>query len=81
MIRLDSITNLMDVNLSKLRETVEGREAWHATVSEVTKVGHDLATEQQQAEYEIHTYQLSIVSCYIKQTWSEEVPISVPLCH
>ena len=37
------------VNLSKLRERVEDREAWHATVSEVTKVGYDLATEQQQA--------------------------------
>ena len=80
MIWLDSITNSMDVNLSKLGEIVEDREAWHATINEVTKVGHDLATEQQ-AEYEIHTYQLSIVSYYIKQTWSEAVPISVPLCH
>ena len=56
------------MNLSKLWERVEDREAWHATVSEVTKVGYDLATEQQQAEYEILSYQLSIVSYYIKQT-------------
>ena len=26
---LDSITNLMNINLSKLQEIVEDREAWH----------------------------------------------------
>ena len=34
---LDSITNSMDLNLSKLRETVEGRRAWCAAVHGVTK--------------------------------------------
>ena len=34
---LDSITNSMDMNLSKLREIVEDRGAWHAVVHEVTK--------------------------------------------
>ena len=34
---LDSITNSMDVNLSKLWEKVEDRGAWHATVCGVTK--------------------------------------------
>ena len=34
---LDSITNSMDINLSKLLETVEDRGAWHVTVHEITK--------------------------------------------
>ena len=34
---LDSITNSMEVNLSKLWEKVEDRGAWHATVHGVTK--------------------------------------------
>ena len=34
---LDGITDLMDMNLSKLRETVKDREAWRAVVHGVTK--------------------------------------------
>ena len=34
---LDSITDSMDMNLSKLQETVEDRGAWHAVVHGVTK--------------------------------------------
>ena len=33
----DSITDSMNMNLSKLRETVVDREAWHATVHGVAK--------------------------------------------
>ena len=35
--RLDSATDSMDMNLSKLREEVKNKEAWLAAVHEVTK--------------------------------------------
>ena len=35
--RLDDITDLMDMNLSKLLETVKDREAWYAAVHGVAK--------------------------------------------
>ena len=37
MIWLDSITDSMDMNLSKFREMVKDRGAWHATVHGVSK--------------------------------------------
>ena len=36
---LESITDSMDMNLSKLREIVKDREAWSAPVPGVTKNG------------------------------------------
>ena len=34
---VDGLTDLIDMNLSKLRELVMDREAWHATVHGVAK--------------------------------------------
>ena len=45
---LDSITDSVDMNLSKLWEIVKDRGAWRASVCGVKKVEHDLAIEQQQ---------------------------------
>ena len=44
----DGITDLMDVNLSKLWETVKAREACSLQSMGPQRVGHDLATEHQQ---------------------------------
>ena len=46
---LDSSNDSMDMNLSKLWETLEKGSDWRAAVHRV-RVGQDLATEQQQQE-------------------------------
>ena len=41
MRRLNGIIDWMDMSLSKLQEMVKDREAWHAIVHGVARVGHD----------------------------------------
>ena len=51
---LDIITDSVDMNLSKLQEIVEDREAWCVTIGS-QRVRHDLATEQQQQNIQSFT--------------------------
>ena len=45
---MDGITDSVDMSLRGLREMVKDKEAWHAALPGVQRVGHDSATEQQQ---------------------------------
>ena len=51
---LDDITDSMDMNSGKFWEMVKGREPWHAAVHGSQRVGHDLATEQQQQQWDFN---------------------------
>ena len=51
--RLDSIINSVVINLSKLWKIVEDRGTWRAAVHGVPRVGHNLATKQQQQKWHL----------------------------
>ena len=44
---LDGITNSMDMILSKRREIVKDRDAWHASVYGITELDMTAAEQQQ----------------------------------
>ena len=46
---LDSITDSVDMNLSKLQETVKDRESWDAEFMGLRRSGHDLKTTTRRA--------------------------------
>lgn len=52
MRQLGSITDSVDMNLSKLQDIVEDRETWCAAVLGLQKMVHILATEQQQCSWD-----------------------------
>ena len=68
---LDGITDSVDVNLSKLLETVKDRKAWCATVHGVQRVRHDLVTKQQQQILKLNSYSTNIKDwCVLcQQVW------------
>ena len=45
---LCGITDSADMSLSKLWEIVKDREAWNASAYGISRIGHNLVTEQQQ---------------------------------
>ena len=59
---LDVITDSIDMNLSKLWETVKDRVAWCAVVQRSQRVGHN-STSKQQQQYQLFLPQ--IVFSYI----------------
>ena len=59
---LDSITNSMNMNLSKLQKIVEDREAGHATVHEVAKSQTQFCTRTTTTNSHTHTDTLCALS-------------------
>ena len=55
---LDGIADSMDVSVGELRVLVMDREAWHAAIHGVQRVGHDWATDLIWSDYLfcLHTY-------------------------
>ena len=54
---LDGITDSMDMNLSKLQEIVKAGKPSILQSIGSQRVAHDLATEQQQLNYQYHGFQ------------------------
>ena len=53
---LDSITDSINMNLSKLREIVKDREGWQAAVHGVTKSPTGLSEQQQRTHENSNTF-------------------------
>ena len=58
-------TDSTNMNLSKLQEIVKDREALGAAVTQFTKIGHDLATEQHQEQHRRKIYRSIKSLCFL----------------
>ena len=67
---VDSIADSMDMSLSKLQETEKDREAWHAAVMGLERVGHHLATEQQKKYKKWNNSVVRLSDHYLDQIYS-----------
>ena len=61
---LDGITDSMSMSLSKLRKMVKDREAWHAAIHRVTRVGHSLSTEHLSFKESSFVFVYIVSCCY-----------------
>ena len=66
---LDSITNSMDMNLSKLQEIVENREAWYATVHGVIKNQTHLSNWTKTTPTQTQTHTQSQINQWLIVLW------------
>ena len=77
---LHGITHLMDMSLIQICEMVKDRDAWHAAVLGVAKVGHDWATELSWilyfSLYFIYTYFINInmIQWVVRVDLSKTIP-------
>ena len=60
---LDGITDSMDMSLSKLREIVKDRGAWHAAVHEAAKSQTQLSDNNSDKDFLLPWYCLPPVRC------------------
>ena len=67
----------MNMNLSKLQETAKEREAWHAAVHGLQRLGHNLATEQRQEGKSGHCYSILVGSETLPALFDQYFPVSV----